>query len=145
MSTEQIENTKIYLTDPDGIRLCTKDKLCTADIDVIPVLQSKTAIANGTYTAGVGEMFVDVPTDTTEEWDGSFTVEGEPTTGDEGLNLNGIIKQYKVNAGANVNAGDFVEFVRKCDEGTFHSGTTSYLSASKLDIKTQIHMSMPKC
>jgi hypothetical protein len=132
-----IDTMRIDLESPEGIRLLTKDKACSANIDVIPVLQTKTAIANGTYTAddgfaGIGEMFVDVPTDTTEEWDGSFTVEGEPTTGDEGLILNGIIKQYKVNAGENVNAGDFVEFVNKWGSGEF-STASSHITACKLD------------
>ena len=50
-----------------------------------------------------------------------------------GLAINGIIEQYKVNAGATVNAGDFVEFVNKCGSGVFRNGNTSSMSACKLD------------
>ena len=50
-----------------------------------------------------------------------------------GLAINGIIEQYKVNAGATVNAGDFVEFVNKWGSGEFYEGTVSRLSACKLD------------
>lgn len=52
---------------------------------------------------------------------------------DGGLDINGIIREYKVNAGANVNAGDFVEFVNKCGNGEFFTGAITYISACKLD------------
>ena len=48
-------------------------------------------------------------------------------------NINGIIREYEVNAGANVNAGDFVEFVNKCGKGEFHTAAINYLTACKLD------------
>ena len=60
-------------------------------------------------------------------------IEAIETGGGSGLDINGIIREYKVNAGATVNAGDFVEFVNKCGNGEFHSGTTDFLSACKLD------------
>ena len=41
----------------------------------------------------------------------------KPTISDQGsLDINGVVRQYKVNAGATVNAGDFVEFVPKWGE-----------------------------
>ena len=55
------------------------------------------------------------------------------TTGGGGLDINGVIEQYKVNAGANVSAGDFVEFITKWGGGEFSSGTATYVSACKLD------------
>ena len=50
------------------------------------------------------------------------------------LTINGVIEQYKVNAGATVNAGDFVEFVEKVGwgSGEFNTGTSNYISACKL-------------
>ena len=50
-----------------------------------------------------------------------------------GLDINGAINEYVVNAGANVNAGDFVEFIQgKVNQGTFNSGDTNYISAVAL-------------
>lgn len=46
--------------------------------------------------------------------------------------INGIIEQYKVNAGATVNAGDFVEFVNRYGGGTFDTIGISSVSACKL-------------
>ena len=52
-----------------------------------------------------------------------------------GLTINGIIKQYKVQANKTVNAGDFVEFVKAVSwgSGTFNSGSSNYIHASKLN------------
>lgn len=52
-----------------------------------------------------------------------------------GLTINGIIKQYKVQANKTVNAGDFVEFVKAVSwgSGTFNSGNSKYIVASKLN------------
>jgi hypothetical protein len=49
-----------------------------------------------------------------------------------GLNVNGVIREYIVNAGATVNPGDFVEFVTNYNKGEFNSGATSHISACKL-------------
>ena len=49
------------------------------------------------------------------------------------LNINGIIKQYKVNAGETVNAGDFVEFIRKTNPNEFYTGPVSNVEAAKID------------
>jgi len=68
-----------------------------------------------------------------KKMEGDVVVEVAEQTESGGLAINGIIKQYKVNAGATVNAGDFVEFVNKCGDGVFHNGSTSGLSACKLD------------
>lgn len=46
--------------------------------------------------------------------------------------INGIVEQYKVNAGATVNAGDFVEFVNRYGGGTFDTIGISSVSACKL-------------
>lgn len=59
---------------------------------------------------------------------------GEPAVGtSSGLDINGIVKQYKVNAGASVSAGDFVEFVTKYGSGEFSASSVIYISACKLD------------
>ena len=50
-----------------------------------------------------------------------------------GLNINGIVKTFEVNRGANVNAGDFVEFVTNYSCGEFNTATTKHISACKLD------------
>ncbi len=50
-----------------------------------------------------------------------------------GMDINGAINEYVVNAGANVNAGDFVEFIQGIvNQGTFNSGRTIYISAVAL-------------
>jgi hypothetical protein len=54
-------------------------------------------------------------------------------SGFEGLAINGLVEQYKVAAGASVNAGDFVEFVRASANGTFTSGEAEYISADFFD------------
>ena len=51
----------------------------------------------------------------------------------EASGINGIVREYKVNAGANVNAGDFVEFVTKYGNKQFSTGDAPYTSACKLD------------
>lgn len=50
-----------------------------------------------------------------------------------GLDINGVIREYQVNAGASVSTGDFVEFVNKFSANEFSSATVSFMSASKLD------------
>lgn len=61
-------------------------------------------------------------------------VEYKESSGDS-LAINGIIKQYKVQADKTVNAGDFVEFVKAVcwGSGTFNSGSSNYIVASKLN------------
>ena len=49
------------------------------------------------------------------------------------LVINGIIREYEVNTGASVSAGDFVEFVNKFGNGDFNPANSYYLSACKLD------------
>lgn len=70
------------------------------------------------------------------EYDGEIIVEGEPSSGGTGgdLTINGIIKEYQVNAGASVSAGDFVEFIKKVrwSSGTFANVTATYITACKL-------------
>ena len=62
-------------------------------------------------------------------------VNGESSGGDSGggagggLDINGVIREYEVNAGASVSAGDFVEFVAR----EFNSGASTWISACKLD------------
>lgn len=89
-----------------------------------PKLQEKTATENG-------EVLPD------EGYDGLSKVTVAVESSGGGLAINGIIEQYKVNAGATVNAGDFVEFITKYEggdtSGTFASGGASYISACKLD------------
>lgn len=50
----------------------------------------------------------------------------------DGLSINGIIKQYKVNTGETVNAGDFVEFVTKFGKDEFTTGNVNYIKAVNL-------------
>lgn len=52
---------------------------------------------------------------------------------DVGVSINGIVKQYKVNAGETVNAGDFVEFVRKYDNNEFTNVIPSTLLVKRID------------
>ena len=66
----------------------------------------------------------------TMEDDIRFEVE-EVSGGD--IAINGIVEQYKVNAGATVNAGDFVEFVNKVGSGAFCTYDIGEVSACKLD------------
>lgn len=49
-----------------------------------------------------------------------------------GISLNGVVEQYRVNAGATVSAGDFVEFVAKYVEGTVSATSTPYSTIKKL-------------
>lgn len=55
--------------------------------------------------------------------------------GGSDITLNGVIEQYKVEAGETVNAGDFVEFVIKYGTGSFDT-SASYISACKLNNQT---------
>lgn len=50
-----------------------------------------------------------------------------------GLSINGIIKQYVVNSGATVNAGDFVEFVTRVQNGSFTDESASNISCCKVN------------
>lgn len=50
-----------------------------------------------------------------------------------GLDINGVIEQYKVASGATVNAGDFVEFASNWGRKSFSSGQARYIAACKLD------------
>lgn len=65
--------------------------------------------------------------------DDDIRVEVAEESGGGDIAINGIVEQYKVNAGATVNAGDFVEFVNKYGGGTFFDGTINDVSACKLD------------
>ena len=47
--------------------------------------------------------------------------------------INGIVEQYKVNAGATVNAGDFVEFVIKTGSNMLTTYNTNSVKACRLD------------
>ena len=67
---------------------------------------------------------------TVTEYD-SVNVNVESESG--GLDINGVIREYEVNAGASVSAGDFVEFVNKFSKGQFCETSTSYIKACKLD------------
>ena len=59
-------------------------------------------------------------------------VEVEEVSGGD-IAINGIVEQYKVDAGATVNAGDFVEFVNKYNDGIFCEVSPESISACKLD------------
>lgn len=48
------------------------------------------------------------------------------TGGGSGVDINGVIKEYQVAAGQNINAGDFVEFVNENFYGTIKMGSTTY-------------------
>lgn len=52
---------------------------------------------------------------------------------DVGVSINGIVKQYKVNAGETVNAGDFVEFVRKYDNNEITNAIPEELLVQRID------------
>lgn len=52
------------------------------------------------------------------------------------FSIKGIVERYKVNAGASVSAGDFVEFVNRFNRGTFETNAASYVSACKIDNKS---------
>ena len=83
----------------------------------VPTLQEKnvTITENGTteIVAGSGN-------------DGMSKVNVTVDVPSTGLSINGIIKEYKVNAGATVNAGDFVEFVTKLGQGEYSTQTCNY-------------------
>lgn len=73
-------------------------------------------------------------------YDGEVEIEGEeiPDEGKDSVAINGIIREYKVNAGANVSAGDFVEFVSKwsSDGVVDKTGKATKMSACKLGINS---------
>lgn len=50
-----------------------------------------------------------------------------------GLDINGAINEYVVNAGANVNAGDFVEFITKWGAGNYRDTAPLEVKAAKID------------
>lgn len=93
--------------------------------EVEPKLQDKQTTIFKNYTTTITPD---------EGYDGlsSVTVTTNVESGGD-VAINGIIEQYKVNAGATVNAGDFVEFVSKYKSGTFCAYSVSYVSACKLD------------
>jgi hypothetical protein len=84
--------------------------------------------ANGEGAIGTGTFGSSVPS-----WDKDYLIEGEPTEDSGDISINGVIREYEVNAGATVNAGDFVEFVNKFGSGQFNSVKSNYISACKLD------------
>ncbi len=70
---------KIEVKKPSGARLLTGGKLCPEDIEVTPVLQSKTVTENGTVSpdagyAGLSAVVVDVLGEAVEAYDGSVTI-----------------------------------------------------------------------
>lgn len=70
-----------------------------------------------------GETLIDLTTDTVTESDVAngktfHKANGERAVGTFSLSINGIIKQYKVEAGENISTGDFVEFITKFGGGT---------------------------
>ena len=64
--------------------------------------------------------------DTAPEWDRAF-FKSDDAEIIGGLDINGIIREYEVNAGASVSAGDFVEFVNKADNSVMIQKATSNL------------------
>ena len=121
---------------------------------IVPALQEKTITENGEYMAdseydGLSKVTVNVPIpdgyikpsgtkEITSNGNHNVTnyasvnVNVEAGSGGD-ISINGIVEQYKVNTGATVNAGDFVEFVNKFGIGTFANEAVSYVSACKLD------------
>lgn len=53
-------------------------------------------------------------------------------SGDSGVAVNGIVEQYKVNAGATVNAGDFVEFIMKTQADEISASATYRIVAERI-------------
>ena len=50
-----------------------------------------------------------------------------------GLDINGAINEYVVNAGANVNAGDFVEFITKLGQSSYYTANTGDVRIKKIN------------
>lgn len=50
-----------------------------------------------------------------------------------GLDINGAINEYVVNAGANVNAGDFVEFITKLGQSSYYTENTGDVRIKKIN------------
>lgn len=114
----ELEGCALTLTAPgkklDGISSVTVD-VPIPDGYVVPE-GTKEITENGTHdVSGYAEAVVNVESS-------------------GGLAINGVIEQYKVNAGATVNAGDFVEFVNKWGSNNIFDDTSmvSYASACKL-------------
>jgi hypothetical protein len=86
-----------------------------------------------------GDVLIDLTEDTTVESNVRqgktfHKADGTKAVGtSSGLDINGIVKQYKVNAGASVSAGDFVEFVTKAGGGQFLDKTLGSMSVCKID------------
>lgn len=86
-----------------------------------------------------GDVLIDLTEDTTVESDVRqaktfHKANGEPAVGtSSGLDINGIVKQYKVNAGASVSAGDFVEFVTRVGTVEFDNRTADEIRACAID------------
>ena len=54
-------------------------------------------------------------------------------TGSGTLIINGIIREYVVNSGATIGAGDFVEFIANYGKGAFGESTISHINALQLN------------
>ena len=139
-----------------GKTLLTQGKYCAENIVVTPVLEEVSITPTtaeqtkepSTGNAGISKVTVHAIQ--TEEKTVTITENGTTevspvsgkvlskvtvttnVAGGGGISINGVIEQYKVNAGATVSAGDFVEFVAKFGSGEFNSGSTSYISAVAL-------------
>ncbi len=89
-----------------------------AEVDIPdPVLQEKTVTENG-------EVLPD------DGYDGLSKVTVAVESSGGGLAINGVVKQYKVDDGASVQAGDFVALVSKYGSGEFASSVEYVASCS---------------
>lgn len=70
-----------------------------------------------------GELFYDK---------NGILVEGNGTA-PGALTINGIIREYVVNSGVSIEAGDFVEFIANYGKGVFGESTIAYINALQLD------------